>query len=123
MLRTTNKKVDQALRIHVLENFAETAGYERDNGNPTATPLSCLVSQIDYMRHGDRSIYATALDWVEGGSALVYYGEQREFLAEVLEQTDDDHAKFSDERVFKLYCHLVARTMAKLYTEGKAHYG
>ena len=33
MLRTNNYKVKQALRIHVLEHFAGTAGYERDNGN------------------------------------------------------------------------------------------
>jgi hypothetical protein len=119
MLRTTNKTVDQTLRIQVLEYFAETAGYERDNGNPTATPISCLVSQIDYMRYGNRSIYQTALDWVEGGSALVYYDEQREFLRNLLNQTESEALQFSDDKVFKLYCHLMARTMAKLYTEGK----
>lgn len=121
MLRTSNKKADQALRIHVLEYFAETAGYERDNGNPTATPISCLVSQIDYMRHNNRSIYATALDWVEGGSALIYFGEQRDFLAETLEQTPEESDRYTDAKVFKLYCHLVARTMSKLYTEGKLY--
>lgn len=120
MLRTTNKKVDQALRIHVLEHFAEAAGYERDNGNPKATPISCLVSQIDYMRYGNRSIYQTALDWVEGGSALIYYQEQRDFLREILEETEEEANRFTDEQVFKKYCHLVARTMSKLYTEGRA---
>lgn len=119
MLRTTNKEVLQQLRIDVLEYFAETAGYERDNGNPTATPLSCLVSQIDYMRHNNRSIYQTALDWVEGGSALVYYDEQREYLKTLLQETDEEAQRFSDTQVFKKYCHLVARTMAQLYTEGK----
>lgn len=119
MLRTTNKLVDQALRIHVLEYFAETAGYERDNGNETATPLSCLVSQIDYMRYGNRSIYQTALDWVEGGSALVYYDEQRAYLKELLQETDTEAQRFSDDKVFRLYCHLTARTMAQLYAEFK----
>lgn len=120
MLRTNNKSVDQALRIHVLEHFADTAGYERDNGNPTATPLSCLVEQIDAMRYGNRSIYRTALDWVEGGSALVYYREQRDFLGDLLEANEFEREhKYSDDQVFKTYCHLVARTMAKLYTEGK----
>ena len=119
MLRTTNKKVDQALRIHVLENFAEAAEYERDNDNPKATPMSCLVSQIDYMRYNDRSIYQTALDWVEGGSALIYYGEQRDFLRDILEETEEEANRFTDNQVFKKYCHLVARTMSKLYTEAK----
>lgn len=120
MLRTTNKSVIQQIKIDVLEYFAETAGYERDNGNETATPLSCLVSQIDYMRYGNRSIYQTALDWVEGGSALIYYDEQREYLKNLLEESDEEAQRFSDEQVFKKYCHLVARSMAQLYSEGKA---
>lgn len=120
MLRTNNKSVIEKLRIHVLENFAETAEYERDHDNPEATPLTCLVSQIDYMRYGGRSVYATALDWVEGGSALVYYREQRDFLGDLLEATEFEREhKYSDDQVFKTYCHLVARTMAQLYAEGK----
>ena len=119
MLRSTKKSVIQQLKIDVLEYFAEAAEYERDNGNPTATPLSCLVSQIDYMRYGNRSIYQTALDWVEGGSALVYYDEQREYLKNLLEESDEDAQRFSDQQVFKKYCHLIARTMAQLYTEVK----
>lgn len=119
MLRTNNKQVINQLRIDVLEHFAETAGYERDNGNPSATPLSCLVSQIDYMRYGNRSIYQTALDWVEGGSALVYYDDQRAYLKELLQEDDTEAQRFSDDKVFRLYCHLTARTMANLYTEFK----
>lgn len=119
MLRTTNKSVVEKLRIHVLENFAETAEWERNNDNPKATPISCLVDQIDYMLWGDRSVYATAIDWVEGGSALIYFDEQREFLAELLEETKEEANRFSDNQVFKKYCHLVARTVAQLYTEEK----
>lgn len=119
MLRTSNKSVIQQLRIDVLENFAESAGYERDNGNPTATPLSCLVSQIDYMRYGNRSIYATALDYVEGGSFLVYYTECREYLKELLQESDAEADRFTDDQVWRKYCHLMARTMSQLYSEGK----
>lgn len=119
MLRTTNKSVINQLRIDVLEYFAETAEYERDNGNPNATPLSCLISQIDYMRYGSRSIYQTALDWVEGGSALVYYDEQRAYLANLLQESETEAQRFSDTQVFKKYCHLIARTMSQLYSEGK----
>jgi hypothetical protein len=119
MLRTTNKSVINQLKIDVLENFAETAEWERDNGDETATPLSCLVSQIDYMRYGNRSIYATALDYAEGGSMLIYYDEQRDYLKNLLEETTEDSQRFSDDQVFKKYCHLMARTMAQLYAEGK----
>ena len=117
MLRTNNKQVIQQLKIDVLEYFAEAAGYERDNGNETATPLSELVAQIDYMRYGNRSVYDTALDWVQGGSALIYYDEQREYLKDLLQQTDDEANKYSDTAVFKKYCHLVARAINALYIE------
>ena len=121
MKRTNDKTVIEALRIHILENFAETAGYERDNGNPTATPIDCLVSQIDYMRLPRETVYETAVHYVEGGSLLVYYAEQREFLEELLDQTDSDSEKYSDERVFNTYVHLCARTMNTLYNEALAH--
>lgn len=119
MLRTTNKTVIQQLRKDVLEYFAEPAEYARDNGKPDATPLSELISQIDYMRYGNRSIYRTALDWVEGGSALIYYDEQRQYLKDLLQETDEEANRFSDDQVFRKYCHLIARTMANLYTKGK----
>lgn len=120
MLRTNNKSVIEQLRIHVLENFAETASYERDNGNSTATPLSCLVEQIDYMRLPGESTYKTGLHYVNGGSMLVYYREQRDFLGELLQQNEFEREhKYSDDQVFKTYCHLVARTIAQLYAEGK----
>lgn len=115
MLRTTNKLVTEGLRIHILESFAETAEYERDHGNVNATPLSCLQHQIDSMRYGNRSVHATALDYVEGGSLLVYYGEAREFLKDLLQETALEAGR-DDEKVWKLYCYLVAREMSNLYT-------
>lgn len=118
-LRTTNKSVIQQLKIDVLEYFAEAAEYARDNGKPDATPLGELIGQIDYMRYGGRSVCQTALDWVEGGSALVYYDEQREYLKELLQESDEEAGRFSDDQVFRKYCHLIARTMAQLYAEGK----
>lgn len=116
MLRTTNKSVKTALTAHVLANFLPI-NYGSDP--ETTDALGNLREQIDAMQHGTRSIYATALDYVEGGSFLVYYGDAREFLKLILEQSDEESQRFSDEKVWRLYCHLIARTMAQLYTEGK----
>ena len=116
MLRTTAKPVKTALVGHVLENFLP----ENYGSDPETTDaLGNLREQIDAMRYGDRSIYQTALDYVEGGSFLVYYDDAREFLKTILEQSDEESQRYSDEKVWRLYCHLVARTMANLYTEGK----
>lgn len=116
MLRTTNKTVKTALTAHVLANFLPV-NYGSDP--ETTDALGNLRGQIDAMRYGNRSIYQTALDYVEGGSMLVYYDDQREFLQMILEQTDEESSKYSDDKVFRLYCHLIARTIANLYTEGK----
>ena len=116
MLRTTNKTVKTALTAHVMANFLPI-NYGSDP--ETADALGNLREQIDAMRYGDRSIYRTALDYVEGGSLLVYYDDVREFLKTILEQSDEESARYSDEKVWRLYCHLIARTMANLYTEGK----
>lgn len=116
MLRTTNKTVKTALVGHVMANFLPI-NYGSDP--ETTDALGNLREQIDAMRHEGRSVYQTALDYVEGGSLLVYYGDCRDFLQMILEQTDEEAARFSDEKVWRLYCHLIARTISNLYTEGK----
>ena len=116
MLRTTNKAVKTALVGHVMANFLPI-NYGSDP--ETTDALGNLREQIDAMRHEGRSVYQTALDYVEGGSLLVYYGDCRDFLQMILEQTAEESARYSDEKVWRLYCHLIARTIAKLYTEGK----
>lgn len=116
MLRTTNKTVKTALVAHVLANFLPI-NYGSDP--ETTDAIGNLREQIDAMQHGDRSIYQTALDYVEGGSMLVYYDEQRKYLKNLLQETNEESNKYSDDKVFRLYCHLIARTMANLYTEGK----
>ena len=115
MLRTTNKTVKTALVGHVMANFLPI-NYGSDP--ETTDALGNLREQIDAMRHEGRSVYQTALDYVEGGSFL-YYGDCRDFLKMILEQSDDEANRYSDEKVRRLYCHLIARTMANLYTEGE----
>jgi hypothetical protein len=114
-MRTTNKLVVQNIRIHILENFAESADYTRNNGEPNATPLTELKKQIDYMRRNGRTIYQTALDYVERCSLLVYYGDVKEFLNNL--GINETGKEYSDEKSWRLYCHLVAREITKLYLE------
>jgi hypothetical protein len=114
MLRTTNKVVRERLAAHVLDNF------EPENYGNEATALENLREQLDAMQWGGRSIYQTGIDYAESGGILAYYYDCRKFLREVMEQTETEAARYSDEKVWRLYCHLVARTLAKLYTEGKA---
>jgi hypothetical protein len=108
MLRTNSKLVQDRLKEHVLENF-EPESY---GGGET---LQNLKDQLNSMQYAQRSIYQTAIDYVEGGSYLVYYGDVRNFLYKLLEESGEYHKKYSDEQVWRLYCHLIARTMTDLY--------
>ena len=125
MLRTTNKIVRERLASHVLEQFEERARDELGdnylkNRNIHKEAVRLLREQMDAMQYGGQSIYQTGINYAEGGSLLVYYYDQRNFLRDLLEQTQEEADKYSDYKVFKLYCHLVARTIARLYTGGRA---
>ncbi len=109
MLRTSNKTVKTALTANVLANFLPI------NYGGGESAIQNLVEQVDAMRYGDRSIYQTAIDYVEGGSFLVYYGDCRDYLKALLDETEEEATRFSDDKVWHLYCHLMARTMANLY--------
>lgn len=112
MLRTTNKQVIAYLKDHVLENFATDNGY--DNPDRVAN----LRHQLDSMRQDHQSIYQTALNYAERGGYLIYYYDVQKQLKEWLDHSSGD-PEYSDDKAWRLYCHLVARTMAKLYTEGE----
>ena len=100
MLRTTSKQVKQQLNDHILSYFAPDM-YGNDD-----TALNNLKDQLksfDYMP----TDYAKGLYMANGGTFLVYYREQRDFLGELLEETEH-------EREHKTYCHLIARQIAEL---------
>lgn len=111
MLRTTNKIVRERLTAHVLDNFWP------DNYGSGTVGLQNLKDQLDHMNYNNRPIYQVALDYVEGGSYLCYYHDVRDFLRELLDETEEEADRYSDDKAWKLYCHLIARTMANLYQD------
>ena len=113
MLRTTTKKVTTQLQDHVLDNFTP------DNYGAGTVTLQNLVEQLDAMRYGNHSVYHTALEYVEGGSLLVYYNDVRKFLKDLLEETEEEASQYTNDKSWHLYCHLVARTMSNLYDTRK----
>lgn len=114
MLRTTNKTVKLKLNEHILSYF-EQDHYGSDN--PDATALENLKDQMsvfDYMP----TTYAAGKYMAEGGTFLVYYREQRDFLGDLLEETEFEREhKYSDNQVFETYCRLIARQIAELVKE------
>ena len=46
---------------------------------------------------------------VEGGSFAIYYCDQRDQIAKLYEQSEDEASKYSDQKVFERYCALASR--------------
>lgn len=83
----------------------------------TSDPLENLRVQLDSMRYNNKTTDQLALEYMEGGGMLVYYGDARDFLQKMLEQTDEQAAKYNNDTVWATYCHTMAREMAHLYNE------
>lgn len=113
MLRTNSKLFKQRIQAHILEHFSP-----ENYDSTTSDPLANLRDQINSMQYGNKTPYQLALDYMEGGGMLVYYGDARDFLQKMLEQTDEQAAKYDNETVWATYCHIMARGMAHLYNEG-----
>jgi hypothetical protein len=108
MLRTTSKQVKQKLNDHILSHFTKDYGWNSDNA------IDNLKQQVKAMSYGDFA-YQNGLEMAQGGTFLIYYREQRDFLGDLLEETEFEREhKYSDDQVFKTYCHLIARQIAEL---------
>lgn len=107
MLRTTNKAVKTALNAHILEHFTKDYGWDSDDA---------VANLKEQMRSFDHlpTAYAGGVEMAQGGTFLVYYAEQREFLENLLQQTEAESNKYSNDKVFKTYVHLIARQIAEL---------
>lgn len=107
MLRSNTNEVKQRMQDHVLSYFDEGHGWDLH------TPKGALKEQLksfDYMP----TDYAKGLYMVQGGSFLIYYYDQREFLKNLLDQTEEQANKYSNAQVFAKYSHLVAKTIQDL---------
>lgn len=98
MKKSTNtKKINEAFKQHVLDCY----------------DINDLKANMDAV--GGVNEYRKGAGLVEGGSFLVYYYEVKDFLMEVLEQTEDEANKYSDEKSWELYKHKVAQACERLY--------
>ena len=113
MIHTNSKLFKQRIQAHVLEHFSH-----ENYDCTTADPLVNLRGQLDAMQYSNKTPYQLALEYMQGGGMLVYYGDARDFLQKMLEQSDEQAAKYDDDTVWRKYCHTMALQMAHLYNEG-----
>ena len=63
---------------------------------------------------GGFTSYQKGVNLAKGGSFACYYWDEREAIKEILEETDEEANRFSDDKVFDTYCHLAGRVYDKL---------
>ena len=104
-MRSTAKEVISKLQAHILDSFTP-------EDFDTETPEQALASQIAYMRHGSNTNYQTALDLVDGGTFLIYYGDVEKFLNSL--GINPEGKEYDTQKVWHTYRHLLAREISKL---------
>lgn len=124
MLRTNSKAVKEKVRAYILESidFSNYVGYE---GYPENEPesvdgkiLLCrdifrdeYVNTYNLRRYGNE--FNCFEEWLKGlPSAMTIafsWADSREILRGWLEQTEQESEKYSDNQVWELYLHLIAR--------------
>lgn len=100
MLKTNCKKVNEALKNHILSY--QSIDELKSNLDAVHRPQSPRIT----------AVAADAL--VMGGCFLCYYSEIRDFLKNILEETDEEANRYSDSKVWELYKALLVRTITKL---------
>ena len=58
--------------------------------------------------------YQKGVNLARGGSFACYYWDERDAIREILEETEQEANKYSDDKVFDTYCHLAGRVYEKL---------
>ena len=101
-MKSNTTEVKNKINSHILSYF---------NGWDSGNAIDNLKEQLksfDYMP----TDYAKGVYMAEGGTFLIYYREQREFLNSL--GINPDNKEYSDNKVFEQYCHLIGRQIAEL---------
>ena len=106
MLKTNSKIVRQAVRQHILDTIEI---------NDLVTDVDNLLTYVPKQNRVPASVDGMGQYMVDSGYFLCYYSSAREFLKEALQETDEEANKYSDEKVWQLYRHLIGREVGWLY--------
>ena len=99
MLRTNTKKVIDGMIAHVGEFY----GVSGD-----------LCGDLEAVACGGVPVYRRGVMLAEGGCFLVYFDQVRTFLRDLLEETEAEAGRYSDNDCWRLYCHLIGRACEKI---------
>lgn len=104
-MKSTTTEVKQAINAHILSHFTKEYGWDTDDA------LANLKEQMKSFDHLPTA-YAGGKYMAEGGTFLVFFDDQREFLNSL--GINPDNKEYPDHKVFEQYCHLIGRQVAEL---------
>ena len=103
-----HNEAKQRINDHVMSYFTADHGWTESNSPKEA--LQEQLKSFDYMP----TDYQKGVYMAEGGSFLVYYTDQRDFIKKTLEQTEEEANKYTDQKVFETYKHMVGKAVERL---------
>lgn len=142
MRRSNSRETRRAVEAYVLDQIADINARmeQEDTARPVSAALETLREEMSYQSDydGNRAILgaglaekyhragrhgfvaATSPYWVwhlaaKAGEFDVCYYDQRQHLAQWLDETPEEAGRYSDDDVIRLYIHLTAQAFERLY--------
>lgn len=131
MLRTNSKKAMENIKKEIMDSYEAANEYYTYEGREAKTDFNEICAdileafRIEKLEHdcyyiaGRASKSEIFMDWMAGlptafpVSDDVFLRSAVDFLGNILEETEEEKAKYSDEQAEKLACNLLYRELEK----------
>lgn len=113
MLKSNSKAVKEALREHVFACYQDTAA------DDNITVKGALKNDVAVLMGGNDKLsqHAACIHLAETGQFEVSNFAARAVLEDVLQESEEESARYNDNMAWVLYCRLVGRTVYEIITE------
>lgn len=125
MLRTNTKKVRENVKVYIIDNVKDYLitdyGIEESNLD-TFEGIACELWNIYKNEHGYSRSFGTLADFTDyaqglalGGLFCYYYNRSAlDDVATILEESDIEKAKYTEEKAESLLTYLIYREVSKI---------
>ena len=131
MRRTNSKEAMEAIKNAIIESYNNCEEYYTYDGAEAKTEYNDICKDImdaffnEKCKHDNRynagriSKQDLFIDWMQGlPTALdvaddIFLGSAVDWLGDILEQTDTEKARYTDEQAEKTACYLLYRELTK----------
>ena len=136
MLKSNSKKAKENIRLYILKNFDPEYIEEENQAEADALELSLenfkkiaqyividfkRAKQYELKRYNYRPIFEVFTDWMQGLPGIIdscyYYNRSAvEDVKNILEETEAEASRYTEEEAEKLLTHLIFRELNAAYS-------